>query len=150
MKPRADAIGVAGEEELARAGVVLVVVDRPAGCSDREAFTELVREQGDEVDVRVLGRVFAWADQHELRDSWEPKSAEGDAWVPVMKRIEWEPTPKLSAAAKDSSASPRESRVVTSSSYPETKTFKLELEGTHTSRDHWPPDRTIQEPESVS
>ena len=74
-------------------------MEHPVGRSwdadvvDRPAFTELVREQGDEADVRVLGRIFAWADQHELRDSWEPKSAEGDAWVPVMKRIEWEPTP---------------------------------------------------------
>jgi hypothetical protein len=43
--------------------------------------------------VRVLGRVFAWADQHDLRDTWSPKSAQGEGWVPVMKRIEWEPTP---------------------------------------------------------
>jgi hypothetical protein len=60
---------------------------------DRAAFTELVREQGDAADVRVMGRLFAWSDQHGLKDTWEPKSAHGEGWVPVMKRIDWEPTP---------------------------------------------------------
>ena len=60
---------------------------------DRSAFTELVREHGNEADVRVLGRTFAWSDEHDLRDTWEPKSAHGEGWVPVMRRIEWEPTP---------------------------------------------------------
>jgi hypothetical protein len=60
---------------------------------DRAAFTALVREQGNETDVRVLVRIFAWADQRDLKETWEPKSAHGVGWVPVMKRIEWEPTP---------------------------------------------------------
>jgi len=64
-----------------------------ADVVDRAAFMELVREQGDAADARVLGRVFVWADQHELRDTWEPKSAHGGSWLPVMKRVEWEPTP---------------------------------------------------------
>jgi hypothetical protein len=64
-----------------------------ADAVDRAAFTELVREQGNEADVRVLGRIFAWSDQHGLRDTWEPKAVEGDAWVAVMKGIEWEPSP---------------------------------------------------------
>jgi hypothetical protein len=60
---------------------------------NRAAFTELVREAGNEADVRVLGRIFVWSAQHDVKDTWQPKSAHGEAWVPVMKEIEWEPTP---------------------------------------------------------
>jgi len=64
-----------------------------ADVVNRAEYTELVREQGNEADVRVLGRIFAWADEHDLKETWEPKSAHGVGWVPVMKRIEWEPAP---------------------------------------------------------
>lgn len=60
---------------------------------DRSAFTELVGERGNKADVRVLARVFAWSDQHNLRDGWEPSPAHDEAWVPVMRSIDWEPTP---------------------------------------------------------
>ncbi len=53
-----------------------------------------MREHGNEPDVRVLARIFAWSDQHDLTDGWEPSSAHDDeAWVPVMRRIDRAPAP---------------------------------------------------------
>jgi hypothetical protein len=60
---------------------------------DRATFTELIRQNGEPADVVVLGRIFAWASEHELKDTWESGSAHGDGWAPVMKHVEWEPVP---------------------------------------------------------
>jgi len=59
---------------------------------DRAAFLEEIREHGDEGDLAVAERIFDWAKQHRMRDSWHVRPSEhGEVFTPILKGIEWEP-----------------------------------------------------------
>jgi hypothetical protein len=59
---------------------------------DREKFLELIRQHGEDADVEVMRRIFAWADERGMKETWEAGSVHGDGYVPVLKSIEWEPS----------------------------------------------------------
>jgi hypothetical protein len=65
---------------------------------DRKNFLEAIAGSGSETDVAVMRRIFEWADEHGLQDTYGAERIRPPAYAPRVKGVEWDPIPFVVSA----------------------------------------------------